>query len=651
MSNLYIKLTTCILLPLFMIVTPGCRGRSNVWEKLDQAEQLMEMKPDSALAILDNIKPSTLKGEEESARYALLKSIALDKNCIDTTTFDIIDPAISYYMQHGSANEKFRTYYYCGRIYQNQGNEDSAMEQFINAADLKNEIKDSTLLAHNLVAMGTLYFKQYKISKFIETNMDAAKIYGNIGKSILEIKSYTNAIDGYTMMHDKAAADSVLSICMPLVHDYPESEGFVFSSLLSYIIEFGTSEEIDNFLNEYQNLELEQDDALNFAQGYSKIGKFEKAIDIISNIKIEGTVLDSLKYISVKTGIFEKQGDYKRALTLFKEYSAMLERYQKHLLSQDLLFADERHQLEMTNLIELQNRDRIIWGALCGSFALLLLVGWLYYRYRLFRSKRLIVEKDNDNLRLAQENLNKEKEKVELERDKKTLEAQNLKKEKERLVAEQRQRELEAVNLRLEQENLRREKENAELERDKKALEAQNLEKERERLVAEQRQHELEAANLVLEKKQLEGERDNLRELLKEQTELSKPIQEIIKMRLDILNSLLAKEITNNESYAKPYNKWIESIRNDKNEFMNSTRLAFTASHPRFIEYLEQHGLSIDEINYLCLYAIGLRGKEVGEYIQLRRHYNISSEIRKKLGIDEHETNIGLYIRKRMNEL
>lgn len=602
MNNHYIKLTICILLSSFVLVVSSCGGSGKVREKLDQAEHLMEAKPDSALAILDNIKLSTLKNGEESARYALLKSIALDKNCIDTTTFDIINPAIGYYLQHGSAHEKFLTYYYCGRIYQNQGNEDSAMEQFMNAADLKNEIKDSTLLAHNLVAMGSLYFKQYKISKFIETNMDAAEIYGRIGKRILEIKSYTNAIDGYIMMHDKAAADSVLSVCMPLVHDYPESEGFVFSSLLSYIIEFGTSEEIANFLNEYQNLELEQDDALNFAQGYSKIGKFEKAINIISDIKIEGTVLDSLKYISVKTGIYEKQGDYQQALALFREYSAMLERYQKHLLSQDLLFADERHQLEMSNLIELQNRDRIIWGILCGSFALFLLVGWFYYRYRLLRSKRLIAEKDNDNLRL-------------------------------------------------EQENLRREKENAELERDKKTLEAQNLEKERKRLVAEQHLRELEAANLILEKKQLEGERDNLRDLLKEQTELSKPIQEIIKMRLDMLNSLLAKEITNNESYAKPYNKWIESIRNDKSEFMNSTRLAFTASHPRFIEYLEQHGLSIDEINYICLYAIGLRGKEVGEYIQLKRHYNISSDIRKKLGIDEHETNIGLYIRKRMNEL
>lgn len=161
---------------------------------------------------------------------------------------------------------------------------------------------------------------------------------------------------------------------------------------------------------------------------------------------------------------------------------------------------------------------------------------------------------------------------------------------------------------------------------------------------------ELETANLKLEIAQLEGERDNLKELQREQSELAKPIQDVIQKRLNILNGLLAKEITNNDSYAEPYNKWIETIHSDKKKFMDSTRLAFAASHPKFMEYLEQRDLSADEIKYLCLYAIGLRGKEVGEYIQMKRHYIISHEIRKKLGIDEHETNIGLYIRRLMKD-
>ena len=165
----------------------------------------------------------------------------------------------------------------------------------------------------------------------------------------------------------------------------------------------------------------------------------------------------------------------------------------------------------MKNLTEIRDKDRTIGLTLCSVFVLVILIGWQYYRGYLGRTKRVLAEKENENLRLEQDNLRKEKEKAELERDKKTLEADN-------------------------------------------------LEKDKKRLEAEQRQHELEAANLRLEIAQLESERDHLKELQREQSELAKPIQKVIKNRLDMLNGLLAKEITRNDSYAEPYNKWIDTI-------------------------------------------------------------------------------------------
>lgn len=182
-------------------------------------------------------------------------------------------------------------------------------------------------------------------------------------------------------------------------------------------------------------------------------------------------------------------------------------------------------------------------------------------------------------------------------------------------------------------------------------LEQENLQKEKEKMSLEKQAAELESQNLRLEIAQLESEQYNLKNILLQKKELSDPLKDVIKQRLDMLNSLLAKEISDNDIYAQPYNKWIESIHSDKLEFMNSTRLAFTASHPAFIEYLEIHNLTTDEINHLCLYALGLRGKEIGEYMQQKRHYHIISEIRKKLGIDGHQTNIGIYIRQLMDEL
>ncbi|MEY8589819.1 hypothetical protein AALK14_00035 [Butyricimonas hominis] len=589
------------LLSTIVLATGSCDRHGAAWDRLDMAESLMKAQPDSALAVLESIPTSDIKGKETSARYALLKSMALDKNCIDMTTFDVLQPSIDYYIEHGSPDDQLRTYYYQGRIYQNQGDDDSAMRSFMNCSDLRQRVTDTLLMAHTLVAQGMLYLKQYKINEFVQNNMEAAKLYGAIGRDLLEIKSYTNAIDGYIMLNDKSASDSLLSVCVPLVQKNTDGEAYLFPSLLSYTVEFCSSKEIREALSAYQNRELTPDETMIYAHGYSKIGEFDKALTLLSEISPSASTWDSLKYASVKIDIFEKQGKYEQAFTLYRDYSAILERQQKELLSQDLLFSDKKHKLEMKNLMDIRDKDRIIGGTLCGIFALVILIGWLYYRDYLSRTKRILAEKENENLRLEQDNLRKEKEKAELERDKKTLETEN-------------------------------------------------LEKDKKRLEAEKRQHELETANLKLEIAQLESERDNLKELQRVHTELAMPIQAVIKNRLKLLNGLLAKEITNNESYAEPYNKWIETIHNDKKNFMDSTRLAFAASHPKLMEYLEEHGLSTDEINYLCLYAIGLRGKEVGEYTQIKRHYIISHEIRKKLGIDEHETNIGHYIRRLMKD-
>lgn len=323
-------------------------------------QSLMNNKPDSALALLENIPEADINGKETAARYALLKSMALDKNYIDTTTFDVLQPAIDYYSKHGTPDELLRTYYYQGRIYQNQGGDDSAMRSFMAAYDLKEEATDSLLLAHTLVAQGTLYFKQYKTKEFIQNNIEAARFYGTIGRDLFEINSYTNAIGGYVVMANKSAADSLMSICVPLVHKNPDGESYLFSSVLAYTIEFGMQKEIESFLDKYQNIEITKDECMDFARGFSKIGKYDKALTFLSKDNLCSTILDSLRFATIRTQILEKQGKYEDALHSYKDYSIMLERHLNRLLSQGVLFADKRHQLEMENLMEVQKRDNII---------------------------------------------------------------------------------------------------------------------------------------------------------------------------------------------------------------------------------------------------------------------------------------------------
>ena len=395
MNNRIFTSTYTLLRVLVMVLVSGafcsCDHNQEQGRQLDSAEALMNQRPDSALAILQNIDRSSLGPDKTKARYALLMSQALDKNYIDTTAFDVLQPAIDYYTDKGTPDERLKTFYYQGRIFQNRGDEENAMLSFLNAREISG-VTDTLTLAHLFVAQGVLYLRQYKTADFVENNLEAAKLYGSLGRHTLEIGSYAKALNGYVMMNDRQAADSVMSICIPLAREYPDGEASLFPAILGYTIDFGSPDDIKAFLDNYGDFELDRDAAMDFARGYSKIGELDKAWDMITSVSPGAHPADSLKYATVKLDILERQGKYEEAFDLYRDYSAMLERYQKDLLTQDLLFSDKKHHLEMDVLKERSKRERYVW---IGVGVILLLV----IAYQMW-VRKLKIEHENDMLKI-----------------------------------------------------------------------------------------------------------------------------------------------------------------------------------------------------------------------------------------------------------
>ncbi len=617
MINYPIRIIITVCLTIIIFAIAGCDRHSGVSEKLDMAESLMNSKPDSALSILNAVNVETLDGKRNKARYALLKSMALDKNYIDTTSFDVLQPAIDYFLKKGTADEKLKTYYYQGRIYQNRENNDSAMQSFMRGREFCVQASDTMTMANLLVAQGTILYTTYKFDDFIKVNLEAAELYRESGRPDYEILSLANVLDGSILNGDQNLADSIMSIAHSKVGSNPEYASSISPYVLLYAITFGNRDEIVDVLNYYNSSDtIDEMTKIDIAQAYSKIGDDYNAKRFIDLVDSSSNARHSLKYFAVMSDILEQNGNYAGALEAYRIFSTTVDSLHKNIFSHDLLFAQERHEIEKTNLLKLQKRDRYIWLSLCAAFALLIIAGYIYYRYRLSQAKNLLEEQENKRLQLEQENLKKENENLELRNH---------------------QAELEKKNLQQTNDKLELERHNAVLEKQKVKLECEH--------------QSLAAENLRLKIEQLEDESASLKDILEKRKDLAKPIEDAIKIRIEMLNSLLAAQITDNSAYAKSYGDWRDKLIQDKDEFMNTTRLAFKASHPRFIEYLEEHGLTESEINYICLYAIGLRGKEAGEYMQLKRHYHISSDVRKKLGMSENQTNIGIYIRKLMNKL
>ena len=582
------RLIICILLSLSVTVISGCGGHGKAWEKLDQAEQIMQTKPDSALAILDKINPSTLKGDEEAARYALLKSMALDKNYIDTTNFDVLQPAIDYYLKNGSADERLRTLYYQGRIYMNRSDYDMAMQSFLKARTLQNEYSDTLTYAHLLVAQSVLNFMSYQMEDFVSNNLQAADLYGKINNVRYRQLSLIKALDGSNALGNKQLADSLLPIADSLATYVPESKEGISLVRQCYSMIFEPEAVKKSRLDSIQDYSTMSDySKLNVALGYLELNQPGKAYNVFQLIDSCSEIGTSMKYLQNRPEVLEANGKYKEALTAYKTYFYARDKENTRIYYQKTAVAKDLHELKVSQIYALQQKDRQIWLGLCVGLVLVMVIGIIYYQLRLGKKNSIILEQEQSRLRLENDNLQTQNSLLELEKN------------------------------------------NAQLELDKKNLEAENLQ---------------------LKISQLEEEEERLKELLST-AELSKPISNSIQERIGILNGLLAAKITENAVYSKPFDKWIKQITEDRKKFLDSTRHAFRDSHPTFMKYLDDHGLTESELNYVCLYAIGLRGKEIGEYMQMKRHYHISTDIRKKLGLNENDTNLGIYIRNLMEQL
>ncbi|MDO4181892.1 MAG: hypothetical protein Q4D36_11465, partial [Bacteroidales bacterium] len=312
----------------------SCNSHSKEWEKLQNVETYIEEHADSALAVLQNIHPQDLANQEEKAKYALLLSMAMDKNYIDRTDFEVLQPAIDYYADKGTPDERLRTYYYQGRIYQNKGDKDLSMQAFIKARELKDEITDTLTLANLLVAQGTYLYSSYKIDKFIENNLLAAELYKAIDRSYYYMTSLTNALDGSIINRNKQLADSILTCCQKNIERHPDYGSLMIPYAISYTITFGSDDEIRHVIHSVNiNEKLSNDAKLNIALGYSQIGEASKSLQILESIPAETLDTHSLKYLSIKANILETNGMYEDALSYYKLYSNTLEKTHKALFS------------------------------------------------------------------------------------------------------------------------------------------------------------------------------------------------------------------------------------------------------------------------------------------------------------------------------
>lgn len=530
----------------------SCSRHSEHWQTINDMDAIIEERPDSVLNVLQSIDTDELASKEERAKHALLLSMALDKNVIDKTDFEFLQPAIDYYEDNGSATDKLRTLYYQARIYQNAGNDAAAMECFVNAISKGGKSKDLQTMAKIYYNQSKIYNSLYEWDNSIEYLKKAATLYKDSGLYHYYIDCLILIINGYTLKEDYKSASSYIEQCEQISETMNEGTLSQFYSVyLTYLIKCGSDYEINHLINEYINtIPNSHIDWLTITSAYIEIGKYNEALQTISQYRNDSDVNQDIKYKALISIVYEKLGRYEESLRAYKEFMVLSDSTNLAIMRQDTKFVEERYNLEMAKARETEAKNRltiIVLGCAVALMASLYIINLI--RKRLKKSR------------------------------------------------------------------------------------VENAQLFSEKALYEQMYSEVVA------------ERDALNEMIANNT-IKEEAMEVIKKRLGVLNTIIVSHLSAKDTDIKRANEELEHLIANRNDFIKSTRLTLEENYPHFFAYLKDKGLEEFEIDFCCLYAIGLKGKEIKAYTNLTRHYKDSSEVRQKLGLSESDTNLSNFLQK-----
>ena len=229
-------------------------GRHTVYPPaMQQAEALMNTRPDSALTLLETMTDTLAMLPEETRMYHQLLTIqAKDKLYITHTSDSLINRIVAFYEAYGNSDRLMMAYFYQGSTYRDMNDAPRALKAFQQAVDLN--VLNLDLLAKIYNQMGTLFMYQGLHDEVIRVNRKAIKAYLALGKR----NKISYAQRDIARMYDvKKMSDSALHYYKEACHTALNDNDFIrhdeiFSEMGGFLYKRGNLSEAKRILKQME---------------------------------------------------------------------------------------------------------------------------------------------------------------------------------------------------------------------------------------------------------------------------------------------------------------------------------------------------------------------------------------------------------------
>ncbi len=201
-----------LCISVICLLAAACSSNARVEAELEQAARCLDHAPDSALQILGTIDPGDISRRRTRAEYALLYTMAQDKNYVLTQDDSLIRIARHYYRRRPKElRRRFLSEFYFSQILHNRGEDSRALVRFLQIEEEGRKLGDPYLLGLLYQRICEIYETQYnypttlKYARLAYENfrqadkpLHAGYAMFDVGKSHFDLKQYDSAYMYYT---------------------------------------------------------------------------------------------------------------------------------------------------------------------------------------------------------------------------------------------------------------------------------------------------------------------------------------------------------------------------------------------------------------------------------------------------------------------
>ena len=364
-----------------LLLLSSC-GMRHARAVMDDVETYMQEEPDSARRALEALPRYSHRLPWQHARYCLLLSSALDRSGVDVQDDSLARYAADYYGIFGRSDKKFYSLYYLGRVHENRGDRQSAMDAFVKAETIKSRRVSDRFRWALEFHMGAIYSQIYEFDRAVEANQQAAEYarqagwWGACGEALLQNARI------HTTFGRLAQADS----CRRILDTLDMGEDLRLQCAVAgydsrRMLEEGRcSDRIITFNDSIVDVFKETPTFLpwvDLSRTYLRAGDASKAYDAIQKYRTSHIERESV-YYGLLSEVLDSLDDIKGSLEAYKRYVAISDSVDLTIFHQDTKFLKERHAWQ----VQSAKRKTYWWIMVIVSALIIGLLARMLFRRR-----------------------------------------------------------------------------------------------------------------------------------------------------------------------------------------------------------------------------------------------------------------------------